>query len=99
MAEVIPMNKATILQLVKARLGISSTQRDTYLNAIIDGLIEELEKQQGITLNGENKNQEIFITDYAVWRYQSRDTTGAMPEHLRFRLRNLYVNSGGKKNV
>lgn len=94
-----PMDQALILPLVKARLGISSTQRDTYLNAIINGLIEELTNQQGITLDGENTNQQMFITDYAVWRYQSRDTTGAMPEHLRFRLRNLYVNSGGKKNV
>lgn len=94
-----PMDQTLILPLVKARLGISSTQRDTYLYAIINGLIEELTNQQGITLDGENTNQQMFITDYAVWRYQSRDTTGAMPEHLRFRLRNLYVNSGGKKNV
>lgn len=93
------MDTATILDLVKARLGISSDARNTYLLAIIEGLIYELENQQGIKLNVEDKNQLMLVVDYAVWRYQSRDNSGAMPQHLHFRLRNLYVNSGGKADV
>ena len=90
------MNTATILELVKARLGISTTVRDTYLLAIVEGIITELENEKGITLQNENQNHLMFIVDYSVWRYQSRDSTGDMPKHLYWRLRNLYLNSGDK---
>lgn len=93
------MNTATILDLVKARIGISTEVRDTYLIAIIDGIIEELEAEKGIELKADNDNHVMFVVDYAVWRYMSRDSTGAMPRHLHWRLRNLYLNSGGKENV
>lgn len=93
------MNTATILDLVKARIGISTTVRDTYLLAVIEGIITELEKEKGITLDSENDNHLMFIVDYATFRYQNRDYTGALPQHLYFRLRNLYVNSGGKEDV
>lgn len=90
------MDTSTILELVKARLGISTTVRDAYLTAIIDGVIKELEDEKGITLQNENQNHLMFIVDYSVWRYQSRDSTGDMPKHLYWRLRNLYLNSGDK---
>lgn len=89
------MDTATILDLVKARLGISTNVRDAYLNSIIESIITELEDEKGITLVADNANHLMFIVDYSTWRYQSRDSTGAMPEHLKWRLRNLYV-SGGK---
>ena len=89
------MDTATILDLVKARLGISSTVRDTYLIAIIDGIIEELESEKGIILEAESPNHLMFIVDYATWRYQSRDSTGAMPKHLMWRMKNLYIHNGG----
>lgn len=90
------MDTATILELVKARLGISTNVRDAYLVAIIEAVIKELEDEKGIMLEVDNKNHIMFIVDYSVWRYKSRDNTGALPEHLHFRLRNLYVHSGGK---
>ncbi len=89
------MDTATILDLVKARLGISTTVRDTYLTKIIESIIAELEDEKGITLVTDNANHLMFIVDYSSWRYQSRDSKGAMPEHLKWRLKNLYV-SGGK---
>lgn len=89
------MDTATILDLVKARLGISTNVRDAYLNSIIESIITELEDEKGITLVADNANHLMFIVDYSSWRYQSRDSTGAMPEHLKWRLKNLYV-SGGK---
>lgn len=88
------MYTATILDLIKARIGISTDVRDTYLLAIIDGIIKELEDEKGIALDSENDNQLMFIVDYATWRYQSRDSSGAMPQHLMWRLRNLYVSGG-----
>ena len=89
------MDAATILTLLKARLGISSTVRDTYLIAIIDGIIKELESEKGIALEVENPNHLMFVVDYATWRYQSRDSTGAMPKHLMWRMKNLYIHNGG----
>lgn len=93
------MDTATILQLVKARLGISSTVRDTYLVSIIDAVITELKDEKGITLDTENANHLMFVVDYATWRYQSRDSSGAMPKHLMWRLKNLYIHDGGGRSV
>lgn len=89
------MDIATILQLVKAKLGISTTVRDTYLQAIINGVIKELEDEQGLILDSENSYHLIFIVDYATWRYESKDKDGGMPRHLQFRLHNLIIHVGG----
>lgn len=89
------MDTATILDLVKARIGISANVRDAYLTKIIESIITELEDEKGINIDLDNANHLMFIVDYSSWRYQSRDSTGAMPEHLKWRLKNLYV-SGGK---
>jgi hypothetical protein len=87
------MNTETILGLVKAGLGISTTVRDTYLQAIINGVIKELEDEQGLTLDGSNSYHLLFIVDYATWRYESKDKDGAMPRHLQFRFHNLVIHA------
>ena len=89
------MNTETILGLVKAKLGISTTIRDTYLQAIIDGVIKELEDEKGLVLDSTNSYHLLFIVDYATWRYESKDKDGAMPRHLQFRLHNLVIHVGG----
>ena len=63
------MDTATILELVKARLGISTNVRDAYLISIIESVIKELERK-GITLEIDNMNHTMFIVDYSVWRYK-----------------------------
>ncbi|QAT43444.1 hypothetical protein [Aminipila luticellarii] len=88
------MNTDTVMQLVKARLGISTTVRDTYLTAIINGVIEELEDEKGLLLEGDNPNHLIFVVDYAAWRYQSKDSSGDMPRHLQFRMHNMFIHTG-----
>ena len=84
-----------ILGLVKAKLGISTTIRDTYLQAIINGVVTELEDEQGLVLDGTNSYHLLFVVDYATWRYESKDKEGAMPRHLQFRLHNLVIHVGG----
>lgn len=84
-----------ILELLKARLGITTAVRDTYLAAIIKSVVTELTDEKGIVLDEENYNHLIFIIDYATWRYQSRDSDGAIPRHLQFRLHNLMIHNGG----
>lgn len=87
------MDITLILSLVKAKLGISTTVRDTYLQAIINGVIKELEDEQGLVLDGANSYHLLFIVDYATWRYESKDKDGAMPRHLQFRMHNLIIHT------
>lgn len=89
------MDTATILSLVKARIGISSSVRDTYLTAIVNSIIKELEDEKGITLDSQNMNHVMFIVDYSTWRYQNRDGEKGIPRHLQFRLHNLMIHNGG----
>jgi hypothetical protein len=89
------MDTPTVVALVKQRLGISSTVRDTYLTAIVDGVTKELEDENGLVLLDANPYHLLFVCDYATWRYQSRDSEGAMPRHLQFRLHNLMIHVGG----
>ena len=90
------MDSALILSLVKERLGIRTAVRDIYLTAIVDGVVQELTDEKGVTLKSDDANHLMFCVDYATWRYQSRDSTGALPRHLQFRLHNLMVHSGAK---
>lgn len=89
------MNTATILTIVKARIGISSTVRDSYLIAIIESIIKELEDEKGIALDPDNMNHLMYIVDYATWRYQNRDGDKGMPRNLQFRLHNIMIHNGG----
>ncbi len=89
------MNASTVVALVKERLGIKTDVRDIYLTAIVDGVVKELEDEKGLALDGANPYHLMFVVDYATWRYQSRDESGAMPRHLQFRLHNLMIHTGG----
>lgn len=87
------MDTAQILALVKDRLGIRTAVRDTYLTAIVQSVVKELEDQNGIVLDQTNSYHLMFCVDFATWRYQSRDDSGAMPRHLQFRMHNLMVHA------
>jgi hypothetical protein len=87
------MNTAAIVALVKERLGIKTTVRDTYLTAIVNGVITELTDEKGVILDETNPYHLLFCVDYACWRYQSRDSEKAMPRDLQYRLHNLIVHS------
>jgi len=87
------MDTATVLALVKDRIGITATVRDTYLTAIVDGVIKELEDEKGLALDGANPYHLMFVVDYATWRYQSRDSDAGLPRHLQFRLHNLMIHA------
>lgn len=98
------MNTNTILELVKARIGIRSTVRDSYLEAIVKGVVQELKDDQGLVLSETNPHHLMFLVDYSTWRYQSVTNSethyvgkpSSMPRHLQWRLHNLVV--GGVKN-
>jgi len=91
---------ATTLSLVKARLGIRSNVRDTYLTAIIKGVAKELEVVKGLTLDVTNEDHHLmFVVDLVYWRYQNRDSMEGMPRHLQFRLHELYVQAPGSAST
>ena len=87
------MNISMVLSLVKARLGLSTSIRDNYLIAIIEGVTKELEDEKGLALDDANPNHLMFIVDYVTWRYQNRDSNTGMPRHLQYRLHNLYIHA------
>lgn len=89
------MDTSQIVLLVKERIGIRSAVRDTYLTAITESVVTELEDEKGLKLDADNSYHLLFCVDYATWRYQSRDDTGAMPRHIQFRLHNLMIHVGG----
>lgn len=95
------MNVLTVLDLVKARLGITTNIRDNYIKAIIEGVIKELEDEKGLALDDANPYHLMFVVDYSTWRYQSVNATEVtstskvlpMPRHLQFRLHNLMIHA------
>jgi hypothetical protein len=89
----------TILELVKDRLGIRTAARNSYINAIIDAVIEELGDEKGLTIDIGNNYHLLFVVDFVTWRYQSRDSEGSMPRHLQYRLHNLVIHTGGGADV
>lgn len=89
------MDTALILQLFKADIGMTSALRDVYFTKMINGIITELTDEKGIVLEPENANHVMFIVDYASWKYTGKDSQTGMPDHLRRRMRNLYLHNGG----
>ena len=87
------MNETLLLSLTKERIGIKSTARDTYLQALIKGALKELQDEKGITLEDGNYNHIIFITDYVAWRADGHEKDD-MPRHLQFRLNNMIIHNG-----
>ena len=91
------MDESQVVTLVKERLGFRTAVRDTYLAAIVRGVIKELTDEKGIALDPDDSNHLMFCVDYAAWRYDSRDEPGGIPRHLQFRLHNLQIRYGGVK--
>lgn len=87
-----------ILEMVKARLGISSNKRDSYLNAIIAGILSELKNLQGLEVDEENAYHLMFVVDYACYRYKNVGEESGMPRHLQWRLHNLMVGDKSGSN-
>jgi len=86
---------ATIIALVKDRLGIMSTVRDNYISAIVESVVDELTNVQGLELEDSSSTHLLFCVDLATWRYMSRDSKDALPRHLQFRLHNLIISQTG----
>lgn len=79
------------LALVKHRLNRlpGDTSLDNYLGYRIKAAIEELERT-GIHLDNGNEDL-LLVVDIAVWQYQNRDSGAGMPDWLRLRRRERWL--------
>lgn len=93
------INAATALSLIKARLNRlqSDTTLDEYLTARLSAACAELEKT-GITLD-DGADDLMLAVDYTVWQYQNRDKPGNMPDWLRLRRRERWVQEVGRHDT
>lgn len=82
------------LSLVKARLNrlLSDTTLDGYLTARIMAAEQAIEAT-GIVLTTSVADL-MLVVDYTVWEYQNRDKPGSMPDWLRLRRRERWVQQG-----
>jgi len=85
------VNTTTALSLVKARLNrlASDTTLDTYFQARIDAVIADL-TATGIELDSSQRDL-MLVVDMAVWDYQNRDHGSGMPEWLRLKRRERWI--------
>lgn len=87
------MDEGQLLELLKLKLGISTDLRDKPLKKIISSVITELTKNLGVDLVSDRADHEMFVVDFAAYRYEGGVD---MPRHLQWRLHNLQVSSKGK---
>lgn len=92
------MDVNTVVTLAKARLGITTEIRDSYITAIANGILAELSDEKGLVLDGANPYHLMFVVDYTTWRYQNvtegTSSSLSMPRHLQYRLHNLMIHAG-----
>ena len=88
-------DKMTIRGLVKTRLNrlTSDTSLDDYLSARIDAAIGELEGT-GIHLRSDTDDM-LLVTDYTCWAYSNRDSGAGMPDWMRLRRRERWLQEHG----
>ena len=88
------VNTETALTLVKTRLNRlpGDTSLDEYLTARINAAIGEIEAT-GIVLT-DSQADLLLVVDYTVWEYGNRDKPGGMPDWLRLRRRERWVQQG-----
>lgn len=84
------MNIGQLVALLKIKLGIATNLRDKPLELIISSVISELTEQLGVSLIPDRADHEMFIIDFAAYRYEGGND---LPRHLQWRLHNLQISS------
>ena len=85
----------TVLEMLKVDLGISHTARDVYLNNAIQGCAEEL-KDKGITLDLNNVDDVMLLSDFTAWRYRKRTEDIPLSKNLDLRIKNARTKERAK---
>lgn len=83
------VNEVSALDMVKARLNRLDTNLDSYLANRIRAAVTDLEKT-GITLT-DSVADLMLVVDYTCWAYANRDANTGMPDWLRLRRRERWL--------
>lgn len=85
------VNTETALGLMKTRLNrlAADTALDTYYGKLIDAAQEKL-AGMGISLT-DSTDDLLRVVNLAVWMYQNRDQSGAMPDWMRRDIRERWL--------
>lgn len=89
---------STALGLMKQRLNRlpEDTSMDAYFTARLRAAWSELTGTNGIALDLDDPADLLFLVDTAVWQYQNRDKPGSMPDWLRLRRREKWLQNAGR---
>lgn len=79
-----------VMDLLKARLGISTSKRDDILYLIISGIVSECKNKHGVILNKEDADHILFVLDWATWKYKHPEG-GTIPRSIDLRLKNMII--------
>ena len=92
------VNIDTALMLIKTRLNRmpKDTTLDMYFTARVQAAEQELEAT-GIVLNDTAADM-MLVVDYTVWQYQNRDHERGMPDWLRLRRRERWLQQRRPEN-
>ena len=86
-----------LLEMLKARLGISTDKRDLLLKQIIQGIIDECKMMYGVKIIY-CPCHVLFVLDWATWKYNHPDSE-VTPRSILFRLHNLIVKEVASEDV
>ena len=88
------INEINALAMLKSRLNRlpGDTTLDEYLLARIQAAEGEIEAT-GITLQ-DNMQDTLYVVDYTAWSYANRDKNTGMPDWLRLRRRERWLQEG-----
>lgn len=80
----------SVLELLKLDLCLSSTARDTYLQALIDSAKQEL-NSRAVEIDETKLEDKMLLSDYCAWKYRTRDKTQILPNNLKLRINNKKI--------
>lgn len=87
----------TVLKLLKMDLGITHSARDEYFLSFLNGCKSEIERK-GITLDLNNLDDQILLSDYAAWMYRKRQEDVPLANNIQLRIRNRIVKERSAAN-
>lgn len=80
----------TVLKLFKLDLGISHDLRDALFLPLLKACESEL-RRRGVELDLKNPEDQILLSDYAIWSYRHRTENVSLAQNLSWRIRNRIV--------
>lgn len=104
----IELTQEELVNQVKMKAGISIDAKDSYIDIIVRGVIQEIKDIHKIQdLDISQVDDFLLVLDYSEWRYSSRGEGGyfefrapngeganILPQHLGWRLKNRYLMKG-----